>query len=277
MNWKSYEETVKCIYEQLGRSANIKILGWGAACKVSGKSGVKHQVDVLTSHSDGIHSYRTAIECKYWNDKVKKDTIVKLFEILEDAQIEKGVVVSKSGFTPDAVALARYKNISIVELREPVDDDWKGRIKDIHICINMSIPRIYDYELVQERTKNSNKSKSKQFHVLTSDVFFHTPDGNSMSIHELTNSEISADKTAKKGEEKAYSVPFPIGTTLSFPTTEARVSVKEIRFKVCYSTITRKIEIRGTDYVSMIMSSIFEKKRFVISPYGEIRESDPLP
>ena len=56
MNWKSYEEIVKCIYEQLGQSANIKILCWGKTCKVKGKSGVNHQIDVLTSHSDGIHS-----------------------------------------------------------------------------------------------------------------------------------------------------------------------------------------------------------------------------
>ena len=268
MNWNSYEEIVKCIYEQLGKSANIEILCWGRTCKVKGKSGVNHQIDVLTSHSDGIHSYRTAIECKHWDVKVPKDPIAKLAEIIEDAQIEKGVVVSKSGFTPDAVALAKYKNISLVELREPVDDDWEGKIKDIDIDISFLNPDIYDYEFIQERTED--KSKPKQFRLLPSEVIIHTPEGKSISLHELTNRKISTNKTCE--EEKAYSVPFPSGTTLSFPEHEARVSIKEIRFKVRYNTIKQKIKICGEDYVAMIMYSIFENKQFFISRDGEVSE-----
>ena len=147
MNWQSYEETVKDIYEKLGES-NIEILGWGPDCKVRGRSGVDHQIDVLTSHGDGIHSYRTAIECKFWSKKVSKDAITKLSGIIEDARIEKGVIVSKSGFTPDAVQFARYKNIGLVELREPVDEDWKDRTRAIHMNFIFRIPEVYDYEFI---------------------------------------------------------------------------------------------------------------------------------
>jgi hypothetical protein len=65
MDWETYEETTKYIYETLGEQVSIKIVGHGRKFKVEGKSGVKHQIDVLTSHSDGIHEYLTAIECKY--------------------------------------------------------------------------------------------------------------------------------------------------------------------------------------------------------------------
>ncbi|MBK8042618.1 MAG: hypothetical protein IPK21_08105 [Haliscomenobacter sp.] len=72
MDWKEYEEITKYVYETLGNAAGTKIVGHGRTCKVEGKSGVSHQIDILTSHSDGVHNYRTAIECKYWDKKLIK-------------------------------------------------------------------------------------------------------------------------------------------------------------------------------------------------------------
>jgi hypothetical protein len=118
LNWKKYETITKYIYEVLGKEFGVKIEGFGDSCKVVGKSGVTHQIDVLTAYSDGIHSYRTAIECKYWEKKITKDIVMKVAEIIDDAGINKGVIVSKSGFTQDGFDFARYKNIGLVELRE---------------------------------------------------------------------------------------------------------------------------------------------------------------
>src|ERR1700741_4596933 len=93
LDWKTYESITKYIYESLGSKAGVKVLGHGSNCKVLGKSGVDHQIDILTSHSDGIHSYRTAIECKYWKEKISKETEMKLSNFIEDTGIEKGVIV----------------------------------------------------------------------------------------------------------------------------------------------------------------------------------------
>lgn len=60
----------------------LKLIHWiGNSCKVIGRSNIQHQIDVLTIHSDGIHSYGTAIECKYWNKKIDKDIVMKLSSI----------------------------------------------------------------------------------------------------------------------------------------------------------------------------------------------------
>ncbi|HJS01286.1 MAG TPA: restriction endonuclease, partial [Flavobacterium sp.] len=107
-----------------------------------GKSGVSHQIDVLTSHTDGIHTYETAIECKYWKDKVNKDIVMKVSSIIEDAGISKGVIVTKSGFTKDGLEYAKFKNIGLVELREPTDKDHESTPKEIEIAtlqINLNI------------------------------------------------------------------------------------------------------------------------------------------
>lgn len=68
LDWEVYEEVTKYIYQTLGEKAGVKILGRGKDCKVSGKSKVEHQIDVLTSHTDGIHTYRTAIVYKSWKE-----------------------------------------------------------------------------------------------------------------------------------------------------------------------------------------------------------------
>ena len=284
MNWQSYEELVKDIYEKLGASGNIRILCWGPTCKVQGKSGVSHQIDVLASHSDGVDEYRTAIECKYWEKKVDKDPIAKLSAILDDTQIEKGVVVSQSGFTSDAKAFARSRNISLVELRSPLDADWEGLIKDIHIDLRIEMPEFYDYEFIQEGLEG--KSKSVQVQALTSEIFFHTADGRKISLHKLSNSIpgtsgsgiVNTDAlgfqwvelSSSEDEGKSFAVRFPEDTTLSFPTSDARARIREFRFKVRYNIATEKIAIYGEDYVSLVMHAIFEDRKFAISPDGAI-------
>src|SRR5690606_38536269 len=106
MEWKEYEEITKHIYETLGKERGVIIECFGNNCRVDGKSHVTHQLDVLTSHSDGIHTYKTAIECKYWNSTSNKDIVMKVARIIEDAGMNKGVIVTKNGFTPDAISFA---------------------------------------------------------------------------------------------------------------------------------------------------------------------------
>ena len=273
MNWKSYEDLVRYIYAHLGKLDGVEILCSGANCRVTGKSSVDHQIDVLTSHSAGPHSYRTAIECKYWKDKVHKDVVAKLSEILEDAQIEKGVVVSKSGFTQDAVKFAEYKGISLVELREPTDDDWKGRIRNITVHIEAHIPNVCGYELIPDISSTIGSRELYQIDALTSDILIHIPNGKTESIHEIVNSEISRRKNSKEEEELHY-VEFPKGSMLSVPQNTDRIPIKAIQFRSTITIVTEVIEILGKDYVAMIMSCIFENRRYVISQDGNIRQSD---
>lgn len=135
LDWKTYEAITKYIYEALGKKSGVEVLSYGNDSKVLGKSGVNHQIDILTSHSDGIHSYKTAIECKYWKEKISKEIVMKVSEIIEDAGISKGVIVSKNGFTKDGFNFAKYKNIGLVELRELGEKDQGSKQKELEIGI----------------------------------------------------------------------------------------------------------------------------------------------
>src|SRR5437868_11506271 len=97
INWEEYEAITKYIYGALGEQHGIKVIGCGRSCTVKGKSGVTHQIDVLTEQSDGEKTRRTAIECKFLKGKVTKDTVMKLQGIMEDTGIESGIIVCKTG------------------------------------------------------------------------------------------------------------------------------------------------------------------------------------
>ena len=287
MKGESYEKLVKDLYEALGKSDGVEILCWGRSCKVLGNSGESHQIDVLTSHSAGMHVYKTAIECKDWETrKVGRDVVTKLSFILGDSNIEKGIVVSKSGFSSGAKSLAKFKNISLVELRRPVPKDWDGIIKDIHIEVNLCIPEIYDYQFIQDVTEDENKLE--RLCVLTSDVQIHMANREPITLHEMTDSILNVTDLGEKNtnaagfcwtevssqeDEKEYVVQFIDETTLSVPPKEARAKIRGIRFKTRFKTITENIDIYGEDYISMIMHYIFENRRLVISPDGTIQLS----
>ncbi|MDN5479456.1 MAG: restriction endonuclease, partial [Chryseobacterium sp.] len=152
------------------------IEGHGNECKVKGDSGVSHQIDVLTSESDGINTYRTAIECKYWNKKINKDIVMKLWAIVYDAKLSQGIIISKSGFTPDAQKFADFYNIKLVELREIEEQDShiekKVGLGVIELSLNTHLRRPGLTKMIVQ-TKDGKEtvlSERKQYHVFIEDL-----------------------------------------------------------------------------------------------------------
>ncbi len=279
MNWQSYEELVKDIYQELGKAAGVNIECWGPSCKVQGKSGECHQIDVLASHDDGIHTYRTAIECKYWNKKVSKRPVLELSGILDDANIGKGVLVSKSGFTQGAKNVAESKNISLIQLREPKDSDWYGFVKEVSIDLNFIVDEVYDYKAI---CKNVSESQKNSFGNAGIELRVETGNRNSISFREIADrvrkfpkfEEEDIDKnrfcwtvtSSENDEVRAYVVKFPDETIVLHPTTGHQGNISELRFNVREKIITSEIHIDHEDHVSWIMEAIFEGKVFAISP-----------
>ena len=142
MDWKNYEKITKDIYETLGKESGVKIECYGNGCKVKGNSGVEHQIDVLASHSDGIHTYKTAIECKYWKNTISKDTVMKIHSIINETNIDKGIVISKKGFTPDAIKYAESKNIGLALLREVEKEDYGSQGCGLKTSLTLEIETI---------------------------------------------------------------------------------------------------------------------------------------
>ncbi|MBT0562333.1 restriction endonuclease [Riemerella anatipestifer] len=269
MEWKEYEEITKYIYETLGAANGVKIECHGNNCKVTGKSTVVHQIDVLTSHSDGLHSYKTAVECKYWEQTINKDIIMKVAEIVEDAGLNKGVIVSKNGFTPDAISFAKYKNIGLIELREPNEDDWKGRVKNIQINMNMLLPQINGLELlVSKETKSTLKPGSTRVEFLD----IKKTDGSVENIEKYIN-EFNNELCKKEENEVLEKVfTFDTGTVLIYKPTGEETEISGVKLNGILRIAKETIEIKGEDHIYMIMKSIFEDKSYTITKDKKINE-----
>jgi len=276
MDWKYYEEITKYIYELLGRESGVKIEGYGYTCKVKGKSGVYHQIDVLTSHSDGIHSYQTAIECKYWEEKINKDVIMKVAAIIEDTNIHKGVVVSKRGYTKDGVSFAKQKNIGLVELRELEAGERKEEAKDLslqigELIVNSKIerrrPEILNIKFdIVDPNQKSDKIKPNQ-------VIIRFKDRKEVSLNHYLNSF----KQKLHNEESDTSVQkhykFKDATLVNITTKEeAQIRGLTLTGKMVVKNMDVKRQINIVDEIWLIMKSLFENNSYTISKMGMIKK-----
>ena len=274
LDWKTYESITKYIYETLGKKGGVTIKGHGSSCRVTGRSGVNHQIDVLTSHSDGIHTYDTAIECKYWKDKVNKDIVMKVSEIITDANIQKGVIVSKSGFTEDGIAFAKYRNIGLVELREMNDQDLEKESREINmgqlgfrLSIFITSPVILSVEI-------GNNRKIEFGHEL--DLYFFSvmlKDGRKIPFASYSEEFRREVGKARKDKmvTKCYKIP---GSVLVNGITNESVNMDSLTFTGRLTEIdaSRNIEVKLVDKVWLIMKSIFEERVFSFSHTGIITE-----
>jgi len=269
MDWQTYEEVTKNIYETIGKESGVKIIGWGNTCKVAGRSTVKHQIDVLTSHSDGLHTYLTDIECKYWNTHIDKDIVMKVKDIVEDCGFNKGVIVSKLGFTPDAITFAKYSNIGLVILREPIAEDWENRVKTITFTLHSCVPTITEYfnESIEVYDESINGK------TLDTEFFFYMfADGTKKTIKTIIENFYTKLTFDKADIEIKETINLPDETYLYDTDGKKYAKVKNIRIAGILATSTQKTEINAEDHVWLILKSLFDDKYFTISKDNIIRD-----
>lgn len=276
LDWKTYESITKYIYETLGKQSGVKISGYGNSCNVTGKSGVSHQIDVLTTHSDGIHTYETAIECKYWKDKVNKDIVMKLSETIADTGINKGIIVSKNGFTQDGVEYAKYRNIGLVELREIEEKDFDKNPKEIEIAdLEIQIlaftkrPEILHIDIGDDR----NIEIKDEFHFYNFLVI--REDGSHLPLISYINDfrkEVNLQDKMSEKITKHYKISN--GALLNKQTKES-LKIDGITFTGQLSEIdaSRNVKFTLVDQVWLIMKSIFDERTFSFSENGAIKEN----
>lgn len=268
LDWKSYEAVTKHIYETLGKQSGVSIECFGNSCKVTGKSGVEHQVDVLTKHSDGIHIYRTAIECKYWSSKINKDIVMKVTEIIEDAKINKGVIVSKEGFTPDGIKFAQHKNIGLVELREMRDEDWEGRDKnpDLNGKVVSKRPQILDFIIDFE-----GEEKKVGELVKTSEIEFHLPNNKVKPLSFFIQDFNKRLSKLPVGEKLAAYYELK-GSTLTNKEKNTSLKVNGLELRGELIEVEQELTFYAVDRIWLIMKSLFEDRTFTISRGGKVQE-----
>jgi len=276
LDWKTYESITKYIYETLGKQHGVTVKGHGSICTVKGNSGISHQIDVLTTHSDGIHSYETAIECKHWKEKVNKDIVMKLSAILEDTGINKGVIVSKSGFTPDGIALAKFKNIGLVELREAVDNDFKDNSRELEIGqLEIRMKIVARRPKILSVVTDGGYLLDAQDHFDFLDYGVRSENGDHVPLIKYVDVfRLEISRIDKELELITKRYDFP-NRTLYNRQTQSSIKINYIIFTghLRVSDESKNIKFTLVDQVWLIMKSIFEERTFSFSESGLIIEN----
>ena len=268
MNWQAYEDVTKYIYETLGRDFGVKVDCHGRNCKVKGKSEVPHQIDVLTSHTDGLHTYRTAVECKYWDKSIDKDIIMKVAAIVEDANLQKGVIVSKLGFTPDAISWAKYRNIGLVELREMREKDWEGRPQIVAVKSEVWRPSILRLIIVPAETMDDQQPIEQS----PLDIMLTTATGAEMKLTELLTAFFAEVRSQEPWKPYGLTYLFKDGT-ISYTKLSIAHQIKGITLEGVLRVLPGP-KFFPVDQIWLIMKNIFENTTHTISESGRIRKDE---
>lgn len=117
-NWMSFEEEVAAIYRSLGATVkqNVNLAGF--------------QIDMVVEETTPSKQHlHIAVECKFYKDQVGNRIVNDFSRIVDtlkqSSNIDKGIIVSSSGFTQDARLVAEKMGIGLLtinDLRQVIAD-----------------------------------------------------------------------------------------------------------------------------------------------------------
>lgn len=267
LDWKEYEAVTKYIYEMLGAQYGIKAI---RGYRVQGSSGVKHEVDVLTEQFDGKRIHRTAIECKFIKKKITKEVVMKLRSVMEEAEIDSGIIVCKLGFTKDTMTYAEHKGIRLVELREAVADDLNGEhlinlgVLNIHIPAIMTSPVITMIDF--GGTVLTDEREIMAMHYAT----MRDLAGREVPFRDYTkafSNELHDQERLLKNITKSFT---PLQGKLTWKYRDNELAIEKITFTgfLKETDVSSSSSFQLVDQVWMIMKELFDKKAFKLTKSG---------
>ncbi len=106
--------------------------------RLRGESTVKHQIDVVV----GDARRRVIVEAKDYEKKVGLGTVRDFRSVVEEIKPDEAFVVSREGFTRDAIRFAGAKGMRLAVLR-PVGEargDLDNRARKIVLKIHLTVP-----------------------------------------------------------------------------------------------------------------------------------------
>lgn len=269
LDWAEYEAITKYIYEVLGMQYGIKVIGHGRENWVQGKSGVKHQVDVLTEQVKDGRVYLTAIECKFLKKKVTKETVMKLHAVMVDAEISSGIIVCKGGFTKDTLAYAEHVGVKLVELRESEKESINVGILEIRNKLTGSTPNIVSIDLGSIIITDEREIFGIRCGYCGSIL---TPEGHEIAFKKYFDAFYDELHRQNKFLKTITINHAPIKGKLIKMYKDRQPEIEKISITGFLSQIDRSsnISFKIVDQVHMIMKEIFEKNGYKLLKSGVI-------
>jgi hypothetical protein len=135
--WQDYEKAARDIYEAIlrreGSSAEVQ-----HNVSIQGRSGVDHQIDVYWRHRQAGLEHSVIIDCKDFSRPISLEKVRNWFGVKSDIPNAHAVLVTREGYQSGAAQFASFYGISLKLLRHPNEEDWQGRIRDVHFRVDLN-------------------------------------------------------------------------------------------------------------------------------------------
>ncbi len=275
-----YELFVKDVYECLNKADGLKDVKIQHDVKLKGAAGVEHQIDLFWFFKFGGIAYRVAIECKDYNSRVSKEKIEAFHDILNDIGNIHGIFASRMGFQSGAVAYAEKYGIQLMEIRHPIEKDWEGKIRHIHLELNVcDIQNVHTSIVVDiEKFKKMNITQldRKRF-IAKSDAVIvdfsemvaceQTFAEGKKSMHDMVKIIQAYDSKPGVGKKQIFS--FSNGV-INHEGMKLPIDAIEFTYDICM--YKDNIHINGDDVIKAIVKNIIEKTELHIDKFGRTKE-----
>ena len=256
-----YELLAKEIYKSLLKADGIENVNVQHNIKLLGKSGCNHQIDVFWEFKLAGEVHKVAIECKNFAKEVSIAKVRDYFGVMYDIGNIKGIFASRKGFQSGAKKFADYYGISLKEIRQPEEEDWKGRLKTIHVEINVMPTKVTgihvepDYEwLIKEGIISSEDESDKiviATNKLNTELFVYNEDGSIIKNFLDLENELPHDY--KEGKDFKFAHRFDNGFLDS---NVGKIKIKFIGFIYDIENVSTDLILEADNIVSAIIKDV---------------------
>ncbi|WP_210518544.1 restriction endonuclease [Thalassospira sp. ER-Se-21-Dark] len=104
------------------------------------KSRTPAEIDIYWEYTLAGIKHAVAIECKNYRKKVGLPQVRDFARKISDVSGLKGLIVSHTGYSENAILEASGDNIDLLVVRPQVEQDWEGRFKQVDVALKLSPP-----------------------------------------------------------------------------------------------------------------------------------------
>lgn len=268
----SYEKFVQGLYQTLHDADGFEHVNVEHNKSVTGRSGCTHQIDVYWEFKIAGQSYMTAIECKAYSSAVSIGRVRDFYGVLADVPNLQGVFVSLLGFQSGAKQYASHYGINLKEIREPSDEDWDGRVENIHLRLIVIEPRITAIkpDVTQDylNTLGPDEVVEMDFSGTTADSFVVDQAG----IHVASLEEIRQKIPTNKEPESGLTATVPFPDCYYNSSTRGLVPINSVTVRYDVHVDVEQADLFGKAAAEAIMKDIKSNELTFFSREGGVRK-----
>jgi hypothetical protein len=267
----AYEIFVQGLYQTLHDAEGFEEVKVAHNIELTGRSGCAHQIDVYWEFKIAGQIYRTAIECKAFDSSVPIGRIRDFHGVLNDVPGIQGIFVSLFGYQSGAKKYADHYGIALKEARMPTEDDWDGRVENIHIRFFVITPEIIairpDVTAAYRATLKPDEQVEAPFGGTTHEAFVVDGQDNYVASVEDIRQSLPAGTTPATGLE--HTVPFPGGFLKS--SNGLRIPLDSVMVRYDVNVEVEHADILGAHVAKVILKDVKTGEIYFINHSGEVR------